>query len=418
MNRFCNTYSIFKSFGLFVTLCLVFTDFLAQNETSTRLRLFNQTTELDSLNLDSVNTCYVDINQPSHGFTMFGATNNVPFIGYITPTGTVGQAKSDSVKNQGLGLVYVLDNNNLRYYVCDQLIEAIAHGYTVGDILNLQDDGTLDVDSGRILQPVYEVVSNDYLHYLKYPAECIPCYLNDLLKVNLVSYWDFDEGSGTTAFDKVNNYDLLAASNAGGTYNWDQVLPTDGVITNTAQIGFFTSAANSAIVGSAMQSTNELTIETCIRVSDPNQSGPARLVTYSRNTTNRNFTFGTQAGVYVFRLRTNDPGNTNNGLPNIILGAPVVPNVDEYLSITRDASGVINFYKNGVFVSTHNRPGNFSNWDLSHGLGILNEFTLNRQTNGQMNYLAIYNTALTADQIAENYRTNECNPVNTDCEKN
>ena len=55
----------------------------------------------------------------------------------------------------------------------------------------------------------------------------------------------------------------------------------------------------------ALRDSNELTIEVWCRSEKIDQDGPARVVTLSRDTTNRNFTLGQERDKWDFRLRTN-----------------------------------------------------------------------------------------------------------------
>lgn len=153
-----------------VVFSFLFLELASQTGPKTKIRLYKQTTDLDSLNLSFKNPCWLDINQPAHGFVMEGALSNKPFLGYINGSGRINRAKSDSIQNRGYGIVYVLDNNNLRYYVCDNVINSIAHGYPDGDILNQQVNGELATDTGQFIQEVYEIIERDNSQFLKFPV--------------------------------------------------------------------------------------------------------------------------------------------------------------------------------------------------------------------------------------------------------
>lgn len=154
-----------------VFFLLLSINYYGQNDPKTKIRLFDQTTDLDSLSLKQKNPCFKDINQPAHGLSMLGANSNIPFPSYINAVGEVEVAIADSVEHKALGITYVLDNDNLRYYVCDQLIKAANHGLTIGSKYYLSNTGGLTTTTGFVPQLVYEVVTNDYLNFLKFPQD-------------------------------------------------------------------------------------------------------------------------------------------------------------------------------------------------------------------------------------------------------
>lgn len=67
---------------------------------------------------------------------------------------------------------------------------------------------------------------------------------------------------------------------------------------------------------------NAFTVLVRFRIEDTNQSGPARIVTYSRDPMNRNFTLGQENRDLVFRLRTQVSGL--NGMQPELKTIPVV----------------------------------------------------------------------------------------------
>ncbi len=67
------------------------------------------------------------------------------------------------------------------------------------------------------------------------------------------------------------------------------------------------------IIDSVKQS-GELTIEAWVRSSKQDQQGPARVITLSKNTVERNFTLGQENATFDIRFRTNS--TDANGLPS------------------------------------------------------------------------------------------------------
>ena len=65
--------------------------------------------------------------------------------------------------------------------------------------------------------------------------------------------------------------------------------------------------------------TNQLTLLVSMRTSNLEQTGPARIITYSQDRTHRNFTLGQIRNSLSFRLRTPESG-TNGNDPSLISG--------------------------------------------------------------------------------------------------
>jgi VanZ family protein len=71
--------------------------------------------------------------------------------------------------------------------------------------------------------------------------------------------------------------------------------------------------------------TNQFTLLVSMRTSNLEQTGPARIITYSQDRTHRNFTLGQIRNSLSFRLRTPESG-TNGNDPSLISGPVLSPN--------------------------------------------------------------------------------------------
>lgn len=95
--------------------------------------------------------------------------------------------------------------------------------------------------------------------------------------------------------------------------------------------GFSYESTHSAIaLINAVRETRELSIEALIRSRDPNQTGPARIITLSRGKDKRNFTLGQDRNRLVLRVRT--PLTGENG-SNPSLSAGPVPADGELIHV-------------------------------------------------------------------------------------
>jgi hypothetical protein len=80
---------------------------------------------------------------------------------------------------------------------------------------------------------------------------------------------------------------------------------------------------------------NELTILARIQTNNLEQKGPARIVTYSRDSLNRNFTVGQIENTLTFRLRTPASGANGTG-PALYTGPVLLPGRPAFVAATYD----------------------------------------------------------------------------------
>jgi hypothetical protein len=151
-----------------------------------------------------------------------------------------------------------------------------------------------------------------------------------------------------------------------------------------------------------------MTIEAWVKPLNNTQGGPARIVTFSKDSGNRNFTLGQVRDAYNVRFRTSvNPGNgTNPSTSTLAEDIKAAPEL-QHIVYTRDEStGKATIYINKVFRNEVLVPGDGSNWDVSYGFGLFNELswpTEDRTWLGDIRLVAIYNRVLTPQEIAQNY---------------
>jgi len=71
---------------------------------------------------------------------------------------------------------------------------------------------------------------------------------------------------------------------------------------------------------------------------------------------------------------------------------------------TRDRSGRATIYLDGVQEATAQVRGNLSNWDGNYRLGLSNEMTKDRPWRGELSLVAIYDRALSRQEIVRNFK--------------
>jgi VanZ family protein len=153
----------------------------------------------------------------------------------------------------------------------------------------------------------------------------------------------------------------------------------------------------------ALLSGDGITVEVWVAAGNLTQGGPARIVSYSFDKFNRNFTLGQERGGLVMRLRTTNT-DLNGKNPHFLVPNIFSSNDPQHIAVTYDYS-IERAYLNGSLALEKKGPGgNFSVWDPSYHLILANEITGNRPWLGEFFLVAIYNRALSAQEIKQNYR--------------
>ena len=132
------------------------------------------------------------------------------------------------------------------------------------------------------------------------------------------------------------------------------------------------------------------------------QSGPARIVSYSLNSSLRNFTLGQSGENLIMRLRTTKT-DLNGVKPHLkvanVFGSPDL----QHIVVTYDFLEQ-RVYINGAMQALEKIPGGrFTNWDPSYYLVLGNEATGDRPWLGKIFFLAMYSRPLAEKEIHQNY---------------
>ncbi len=148
------------------------------------------------------------------------------------------------------------------------------------------------------------------------------------------------------------------------------------------------------------KTTNEITIEAWVKPQSASQTGPARIVSLSANSSERNFTLGQDGNAYQVRLRTT--GTNLNGIPAINTNYDIVSDIT-HVVYTRNEYGAVKIYVNGTEDASFTLNGDFSNWGSAYELGIGNEFVDARPWLGTIYDISIFGRALSAKEVQHNY---------------
>ncbi|MEM9454194.1 MAG: LamG domain-containing protein [Myxococcota bacterium] len=217
----------------------------------------------------------------------------------------------------------------------------------------------------------------------------------------LLVLYEFDEGAGTSVMDVSGEGTPLHLEIQGSGYSWvdDGLQVEDAIVRSEVP-------ATKVIEG--CQATNELTVEAWITPLAADMEGPARIVTLSASSGDRNFTLGQgmfemPSSIFAARLRTSDDSGSNNGIPQLDtppLAAPVATHV---LYVRSSAEGTDQIFVDGQPEAQGVRTGDFSGWDPRYALACGDELTRDRPWQGILHLVAVYDRALTHDEIIQNF---------------
>lgn len=157
----------------------------------------------------------------------------------------------------------------------------------------------------------------------------------------------------------------------------------------------------SRIIDSVRRS-GEITIEVWLRPAKTTLTGPARIVTLSRNANERNFTLGQEGDRFEVRFRTTQ--TTTNGIPAINSAPKTLSTNLTHVVYTRDRSGRTRIYVNGKQSVEQTISGAPSNWNGSFRLALANELTNDRPWQGTYYLVALYNRDLLPREVQQNFR--------------
>ena len=208
----------------------------------------------------------------------------------------------------------------------------------------------------------------------------------------LIAYYNFYRENPTWAVDRSGFGEPLHLKR-----ETPNAVKKDGCGVTSTGHAFIRSTQPARKIADRVMMTRALTVEAWVR-ADRLQAGPARVVTFSENLTNRNFTLGQENDRWVFRLNTT--ATDNNGMPNRVgkAGSVKVGKL-QHVVFTRTAGGTERLYVDGDVSYAGNVGGNFSTWGAHCKLALFDEMTRNREFRGGIQKIAIYDRALTAAEV-------------------
>jgi hypothetical protein len=155
-------------------------------------------------------------------------------------------------------------------------------------------------------------------------------------------------------------------------------------------------------VTEAIRRSGEITIEAWIRPAKTNLTGPARIVTLSKNAGERSFTLGQDGDRFEVRFRTTK--TSANGTPSLSSERKSLTTQLTHVVYTRDRTGRMRIFVNGKHSAERTLPGSTSNWKPSLRLALANELSNDRPWQGTYFLVAVYNRELSPGEIQQNFK--------------
>jgi hypothetical protein len=163
-----------------------------------------------------------------------------------------------------------------------------------------------------------------------------------------------------------------------------------------------TSESPSTRIVDACKATNEITVEAWIAPANSTQTGPARIISLSSGTGERNFTLAQLGDRFDVRLRTT--ATDANGQPSLSSAEGTATTQPTHVVYTRNASGAARIFVNGKQSAELKAPGDFSGWNSEYKLVAVNETTRDRPWQGDLFLAALYSRALSAEEVQANFQ--------------
>jgi hypothetical protein len=216
---------------------------------------------------------------------------------------------------------------------------------------------------------------------------------------NAIAIYQFQTGSGTTAFD-TSGVDPAADLTLTGPITW-----AGGWGINVAAGGKARAATGaSKKIHDLIEATGEFSIEAWVAPANVAVDN-SYMVSYSGGDATRNFTLGQTNQDYDFMLRSSS--SDLNGMPQLKTpdAALDLQAALQHVVLTYDPVNGRQIYVNGVStgVVDPQKGSTISSWDPSFALVLGNEVSGDRSWTGLIKFVAIHNRALTPAQILQNY---------------
>jgi cytochrome c553 len=222
---------------------------------------------------------------------------------------------------------------------------------------------------------------------------------NNRYDTGVIAKWQFKEGAGSTADDTSGVDPALNLTLSGDTSwvgGWGVNFGPNG--------GAARGGAASRKIYDLIKSGGEYSVELWVAPANVTQED-AYIASYSGGTTARNFTLGQHA--YQYEMFARSSATDANGSPSL-LTADTDKDAQaslQHVVLTYDPVNGRRLYVNGNYTGDVDpaKGGTVGNWDNTFIFLLGNETSGNRKWQGTLRFAAIYNHALTQEQVQQNF---------------
>ncbi len=228
--------------------------------------------------------------------------------------------------------------------------------------------------------------------------------LNKRINTNLVALYTFKEGTGTVTKD-VSGVSPAIDLNLSAGIEW---VAGQGIkFTTATAVADGTADASKKLfdmIAVGNTASKQYSVEAWITPANLTQTGPSRIVTYAIDNSNSNFGVNQETTSYSYRNRSLASGISVNGDPRLTVTNSVKTEVTHIVATFDQTSGR-KLYLNGKDsgVADASGPGALDNWASTYRLTLGNTAANARPWNGSMFLVAVYNKALSATEVAQNF---------------
>ncbi|MCG7893278.1 MAG: LamG domain-containing protein [Candidatus Thiodiazotropha taylori] len=216
---------------------------------------------------------------------------------------------------------------------------------------------------------------------------------------DVIALYEFKTGSGNTAYD-TSGVDPAINLTLSGDTTWVEGWGLE-FRTGKAQ----GSTSDSRKLSQLIQATGEYTVEAWVVPSNVTQEGPARIISYSAGTDDRNFTLGQTLYNYNFLHRSSTTDGNGEPAHSTSDDDEDLQATEQHVVVTFDPENGRQVYVNGIHTDDldETAAGNLNDWDDTYALVLGNEASGDRPWAGKVRLLAIHNRALNGAQIQQNF---------------
>lgn len=214
----------------------------------------------------------------------------------------------------------------------------------------------------------------------------------------VIVLYEFDEGSGSMVVDRSGvdpTLDLTIADPGNVTWSSDHLTVNSATLLSTANAA--------AKVRTRAQASGELTVEAWVKPASVSQTGPARIISMSLDANVRNFMLGQEANTFAARFRAEGQTDWINGIPTIFTTSGTATTLLTHVVHTHRSDGSEVLYIDGVQDLTFTRTGGLTEWDPTYPIVVANEAINDRAWLGELHLIAIYDRALEAGEVQQNF---------------